>query len=101
MATRAKRNGRGPRFIPRCRPRRWAIHSTFTFTLDSIQEVDCKSLATPAPTAGRPCGYASKVLQNQSDLNQVEQIWVMMFPIRKNQELPGRGAEEQHDPEKG
>jgi hypothetical protein len=46
-------------------------------------------------------GYASEVLQDRSDLSQVEQIWVMMFPEDKTNELPGWGAEEQHDPEKG
>jgi hypothetical protein len=46
-------------------------------------------------------GYASEVLQNQSDLNQVGQSWVMMFREDKTNKLPGRGAEEQHDPEKG
>ena len=46
-------------------------------------------------------GYASEVLQNQSDLNQVEQSWVMMFREDKTNKLPSRGAEEQHDPEKG
>jgi hypothetical protein len=46
-------------------------------------------------------GYASEVLQNQSDLNQVEKIWVMMFPVDRTNKLPGRGAEEQPDPEKG
>jgi hypothetical protein len=49
----------------------------------------------------RPFGYASEVLQYQSDVNQVEQIWVMMFLEGKTNKLPGRGAEEQHDPEKG
>jgi hypothetical protein len=50
----------------------------------------------------KPRGYASEVLQNQSDLNRVGQNWVMMFreDQKPNSSLAGERRNE-HDPEKG